>query len=96
VLCEKAIVVLSNEETRNDFITHISELPVSELERHFGEVEVCRAPEPKEIMWENINNHNKKRVVRLVVGWLLTAALIVVVTGIFYGILNVKGNVIYN
>lgn len=29
-------------------------------------------------------------MVRLVVGWLLTAALIVVVTAIFYGILNAK------
>jgi hypothetical protein len=45
-------------------------------------------------MWENINYPNQKRVVRLVFGWLLTAALIVVVTGIFYGILNAKGNAV--
>lgn len=71
---------------------------MSEWERHFGEdagqVALSRAPEPKEIMWENINYPNQKRVVRLVVGWLLTAALIVVVTGIFYGILSAKGNAV--
>jgi hypothetical protein len=52
------------------------------------------APEPKEIMWKNINNSKEKRVVRLVVGWVLTAALIMAVTGIFYGILQSKGSAV--
>lgn len=54
-------------------------------------MEASGAPEPKEIIWENINYPNQKRVVRLVIGWALTVVLIVVVTGIFYGILYAKG-----
>jgi hypothetical protein len=57
-------------------------------------VKIEKAPEPKEIMWENINYPNEKRVARLIIGWVLTAGLIVVVTGIFYGILNAKGNAV--
>jgi hypothetical protein len=98
VLCEKAIVVVSSELECREIVKRANALTPADWQRHFGEkatdIKVNRAPEPKEIMWENINYPNEKRVIRLVVGWVLTVALIVVVTGIFYGILEAKGNAV--
>lgn len=57
-------------------------------------VEVDEAPEPKEIIWENINFPQEKRIIRLIIGWALTALFIAAVTGVFYGILTAKGHAV--
>lgn len=57
-------------------------------------IEIDEAPEPKEIIWENINFPQEKRVIRLVIGWVLTALFIAAVTGVFYAILTAKGHAV--
>jgi hypothetical protein len=68
------------------------------LLEHFGVeglgVSVQRAPEPKEIIWKNINYPNSVRAVRLAIGWLLTALLLGAVTVIFYFIIHAKAHAV--
>lgn len=53
-------------------------------------MEIEEAPQPKEIIWENINFPQEKRIVRLAIGWGLTALFIAAITGLFYVILIAK------
>jgi hypothetical protein len=55
---------------------------------------VQRAPEPKEIIWKNINYPKTVRALRLAVGWLLTGLLLGVVTVIFYFIFHAKSEAV--
>lgn len=68
------------------------------LLEHFGVeglgVTVQRAPEPKEIIWKNINYPNAVRAVRLAVGWILTCLLLGVITAIFYFIIHAKAHAV--
>lgn len=57
-------------------------------------IEIDEAPEPKEIIWENINFPQEKRIIRLVIGWVLTALFIAAVTAVFYAILTAKGHAV--
>jgi hypothetical protein len=57
-------------------------------------IKIERAPEPKEIIWENINYPNGVRIARLAFGWLLTALLLGVVTAIFYFIFTAKSKAV--
>lgn len=57
-------------------------------------MEIDEAPEPKEIIWENINFPQEKRIIKLLIGWGLTALFIAAVTGVFYVILTAKGHAV--
>lgn len=57
-------------------------------------IEMAVAPEPREIIWENINYGNKRRVLRLILGWTMTFAAIAIITGIFFVILRAKSHAV--
>lgn len=94
VICEKAIIVLNSEEIRNELLEEFEKLEQYKLIEYFGvegvNMEVAVAPEPREIIWENINYGNKRRVLRLILGWTMTLAAIGIVTAIFFFILRAK------
>ncbi len=98
VTCEKAIIVLNSEEIRNELLEEFEKVEEYKLIEYFGvegvNIEMAVAPEPKEIIWENINYGNKRRVLRLILGWTMTIASIAVITGIFYVILHAKGEAV--
>ena len=48
------------------------------------------APEPKEIIWENMNMKGKNKVFNYILGWFLSILLLAVVTVIFYFIMEQK------
>lgn len=97
-ICDKAVVILATERQKNALIEEVSKAEDYVLLEHFGVeglgVTVQRAPEPKEIIWENINYTNAVRVMRLAVGWLMTALLLGLVTVIFYFIFNAKSHAV--
>jgi hypothetical protein len=61
---------------------------------HGADIEVTEAPEPREIIWENVNYPSSKRVGRILLGWTLSALFIAVITGVFYWILKWKTHVV--
>jgi fumarate reductase subunit D len=97
-ICDKAIVLLSSERQKNSLIAEVAKVEDYVLLEHFGveglEVTVQRAPEPKEIIWENINYPNAVRMVRLWFGWVLTVLLLGVVTAIFYFLFHAKSQAV--
>lgn len=48
------------------------------------------APEPREILWDNINVSNSNKILYKLVGWGLSILLLLLVTLIFYFIMEKK------
>lgn len=96
VVCEKAIIVLQSETMKNQLLQHLKTDHRQRLQQWLGAgaqgVVAQSAPDPKEIIWENINLSRRRQALRGVLGWSLTAVACVVVTGAFYGVLYVKGS----
>lgn len=61
---------------------------MEEKERHFfwmaHQVTLESAPEPREIIWANINYPKYKRWLRVVLGWTLSIIFLAIATGVFY------------
>ena len=93
-------MILSSEPEKEKFLEAFENFKVEnpgKLIEFFGmqgaEVEVREAPEPREIIWENINYPSSKRFGRILLGWTLSALFIAFITVIFYFILKWKTQV---
>lgn len=76
---------MSEEKLREVF--HIS--PDDECNIEFKDV-----PEPKEINWQHINEPDHKRVVRMILGWMMTSLFLLTITVLFFFLLSEKSTLI--
>jgi hypothetical protein len=55
-----------------------------------NKVSLSSSPEPREILWKNINYPKYKRWLRIFLGWTLSIIFLSLTTGLFYGIVTIK------
>lgn len=55
------------------------------------ELNVKQAPDPKEIIWENLNYPKNERWLKVLIGWLLSFLVLGGITGIVYALIRAKG-----
>ena len=55
------------------------------------ELNVKQAPDPKEIIWENLNYPKNQRWFKVLIGWLLSLLVLGAITGIVYILIHEKG-----
>ena len=96
--CEKMILIFDTDEEKEEIISEFKEIKHGQYWKYFGEnassIYLEEAPEPKEILWENINYPRKRRYARIFVGWLLSVLFVASVTVIFYFILVEKSELL--
>ena len=94
LLSEKAIIVLSSEPEKEKLLESFEDMDKATLIKYFGDqganINIQEAPEPKEIIWENMLYSSSKRFGRIMLGWGLSIAFIAVITLLFYFILKWK------
>ena len=84
----KAIVILNTEQQKIDVLNAFQKMDKRRLEEYFvwmaDELNVKQAPDPKEIIWENLNYPKNERWFKVLIGWLLSLIVLGAITGIVY------------
>ena len=64
------------------------ELTVLKKIQYFGKygenVQIAEAPDPKQILWENVSMEGSAKMMKKFTGWMLSFLVLLVVTIIFY------------
>lgn len=81
---------MNTEQDKEKVIKVFSNKKKEDLRKYFGNychLRVDEAPNPEEIIWENFNLPKKKRIIRVILGWILSIIVLVAVFVVFYFVL---------
>ena len=88
MVCEKVIMVFNTDDEKDKILKEFSEINPSVIGPYFGpgseNIKIKEAPEPKEILWNNINVPQSKKIMLRILGWGLSLLVLVIVTIAFY------------
>ena len=83
--------MFNTDDEKDEILKEFDEINPAVIGPYFGlgseEISIKEAPEPKEILWKNVNVSKRRKIALRILGWGLSLALLVVATVVFYFIL---------
>lgn len=95
---EKAIVIVNTVQQKIDILAKFKGMPKRNLQKYFSwmgdEVQIKQAPDPKEIIWENVNFPKNERWFKVLIGWILSGLVLGGITTVVYFLISAKGQML--
>lgn len=92
--CEKVILVFNTDQIKSQVLDMFDQIQDSIKGQFFGigaeDITIKEAPEPKEILWKNVNVDKDKKFALYLTSWGLSTLLLLIITIIFYFVLEQK------
>lgn len=92
--CEKAIIVFNTQHEREEIIEEFDKMNFSIKGPYFGvgseKITIKIAPEPKEIIWQNVNVPQETKIFLYIGAWILSILVLAFVTVAVYFIYDYK------